>query len=52
MRQFNYQSLADLRAESGELMKLLEAEHWGIGMDRIEHDEEMRQQIESQQQGM
>lgn len=41
MERFNYPSLAALRAESGELMRLLEAEHWGIGMDR---EEEMREQ--------
>lgn len=51
MERFNYQSIAALRAESGELMRMLEAEQWGRGMDEEEALAESQSKIESHQQG-
>lgn len=51
MERFSYPNLEALRAESGELMRMLEAEHWGIGMDREEEHAEQRAQLEAHRQG-
>lgn len=52
MERFNYQSLDDMRRESGELMRLLELEYWGIGKDREEAQAQQEAQLASQQNGM
>lgn len=49
MARFNYPSLKALRAESSELMLLLEAEGFGYKADEQEKIEEMNRRLEQQQ---
>jgi len=51
MERFNYRSIAALRAESGELLKLLQLEYLGVGMDREEQQRIQQAELDAQQRG-
>ena len=48
MERFSYPSLAALYAESAELLRLLDAEHHGKGMDEEEEHEEQLAELDRQ----
>lgn len=49
MERFNYPSLAAARAESAEILQLLEFESWGYKKDEAEQLEEQRLEHEDMQ---
>jgi hypothetical protein len=46
MERFNYPNLAAVEAEDGRILRLLEAESWGVKMDEQEELEEQKREIE------
>lgn len=49
MERFNYPNLRALRAESGELLRLLELEHWSTGKDREEETAQQESELAERQ---
>lgn len=48
MERFNYPSLAAARAESAEILQLLEYESWGHKRDEQERLEEEQEKLDAQ----